>query len=77
MSIANLTTGAARIHESVDLLQKSWEDTKDHWNDQNCERFEKDHLQPLLTEVNAALVAINHLSDVIHQVHRACDEQPS
>lgn len=74
MSKANLTTGAARIHEAVDLLQQSWEDTQDFWADQNSAQFEKEHLNPLLTEVSAAMVAINHLSDVIHQIYRACDE---
>ena len=74
MTKANLSTGAARIHEAVDLLQQSWDDTQDHWADQNAVHFENEHLHPMLTEVSAALVAINHLSDVINQIYRACDE---
>ena len=41
MTIADLTSGAAKIATAYKNMRVHWEDTKEHWHDDNRRRFEE------------------------------------
>jgi hypothetical protein len=73
MTIADLTSGAAKIATAYKTMRVHWEDTKEHWHDDNRRRFEENFIDPLEPHVAAALEAIGRLADVLSQAERECE----
>jgi len=73
MKIADLTTGSAKIASAFASLRVRWEDTKEHWHDDNRRRFEENYLEPLEPQVVAALEAIGRLAEVLSRAERECE----
>ncbi len=73
MRIADLHSGAARLRDAADVLAANWNDTQQFWNDANSRSLEETRLRPLGEDVNAALAAIGHLSEVLMQAQRNCE----
>lgn len=75
MKRADLTTGVGQLRDALDKLQRSWADTRDHWNDANSRNIEENHLRPLGTEVAAAFPVIHQLAAILAQAERECGPQ--
>ena len=75
MPIADLTTGAAKLNKSVEILQESWADTKEHWDDENSRNFEENYLDPLGPQIKMALDAINRVAEVLQRAERECQDR--
>ena len=73
MRIADLSSGAARLRDAADVLAAKWADTKEFWKDENSRSLEENQLQPLGKELSSALMAIQHLAEVLDQAQRACE----
>jgi hypothetical protein len=73
MRIADLTSGAAKIASAFTTLRAHWEDTKEHWHDDNRRRFEENYIDPLEPQVAAALDAIGRLTEVLEHAERECE----
>ncbi len=73
MKVADLTTGAAKIAAAHKALRLRWEDTKEHWHDQNCRRFEATYIEPLDPHIAAALEAISRLAELLNRAERECE----
>ncbi len=78
MSASNLQTASGHLRDAWDVLIVRWADLREHWQDEKAREFEEQRLQPLAREMQHALPAIAHLSQVIATAERALtDEQRS
>ena len=66
MRIADLTSGAAKIATAYKTLRVHWEDTKEHWHDDNRRRFEESFIDPLEPQIASALDAISALAEILN-----------
>ncbi len=73
MKFADLTTGAAKIASAHKALRLHWDDTREHWHDQNCRRFEATYVDSLEPQVAAALEAIARLAELLGRAERECE----
>jgi hypothetical protein len=73
MRIADLTSGAAKIATAYKTMRVHWEDTKEHWHDDNRRRFEENFIDPLEPQIAAALDAIAALSEILNRAQRECE----
>jgi hypothetical protein len=65
--------GRGQLAKAVKDLQQKWSATKASWNDPMSEEFERRYLDPLESDVRSAVTAMEHMSAVLHQVHRAVE----
>ena len=75
MKICDLHTGVIRLTRASRDLRNQWLETKEHWNDQNCREFERNHLEPLSPEITRTLAAVQRLSEVLEQAERECSDE--
>jgi hypothetical protein len=75
MNVGNFQTGAGRLQEALESLQRVWGDTSGHWRDANSTNIEEHHLRPIREEVNGALAAIGHLATIVQAASRELDER--
>ena len=73
MRIADLTSGAAKISTAYKTMRVHWEDTKEHWHDENRRRFEENFIDPLEPQIAAALDAIAALAEILNRAQRECE----
>jgi hypothetical protein len=73
MRIADLTSGAAKIATAYKTLRVHWEDTKEHWHDDNRRRFEENFIDPLEPQIASALDAISALAEILNHAQRECE----
>lgn len=74
MKIADLSGGSGQLREAMEVLQRSWRETQEHWRDANSRRLEDDHLQPLARAVASTFPAIQHLAAALAEAERECGE---
>ena len=70
MRIVDLTVDATKLYKAHVELVQAWELTKEHWNDENSQHFEDNHLAPLSPLVKMLLDATNRLNEVFHRAER-------
>jgi hypothetical protein len=68
-----LTTGRAKLVESLKVLAVRWEAARDGWDDQAGRDFEEKHVEPIAPQVQAAVRAIDRLAAVIYQMRHECE----
>ena len=73
MRVADLSTGSARLRDSLDSLVLRWSETREYWTDENARRLEEERLRPMGDAVAATLAAAQHLAEVIGQAQRECE----
>jgi hypothetical protein len=74
MRVADLHTGAARLHEALELLEDAWGAAKVHWDDGTSQNFQENHLDPIVPKIRATLDAVNRLAEVLARAQRECEE---
>ena len=65
--------GRGQLAKGLKELVSAWQDTKSQWKDQNAERFEKKHVQPLEMDLRAAVSAMDVMSQLISTIKRECE----
>jgi hypothetical protein len=55
-------------------LRDKWGDTKEYWDDQVAQDFEKNHIAPLEGLVKRNIVGMDKLAEALGKIRRACDE---
>ncbi len=73
MKIGDLSTGAAKLHDSMKLLQEAWAETKTRWKDNNAHQFQETYLEPIAPKVKMTQDAINRLAEVLARAQRECE----
>ncbi len=69
---------AGMLRKAVARLKESWENTAADWQDESRNRFARDRLDPLLPEIQLALVEVQQFAELLREAERACaDEQYS
>jgi hypothetical protein len=61
-----------KLYSAFKVLQASWEQTQDRWQDAVRQQFQEQHWNPLEPTVLAALAGIDRLAHVLLQVRREC-----
>ena len=72
MRIADLTSGSAKIANAYKTLRLRWDETKEHWHDDNCRRFEENYIDALEPQIATSLDAISRLAEVLNRAERDC-----
>ena len=70
----DLHTGAAQIRKGLDLLQETWEEAADQWNDVVSARFREQHLEPRVPEIKLSLDAISRMQLLLNEVQRDLEQ---
>ncbi len=58
----------------MDDLLVAWQQTRDHWTDQQARQFEETYLRRIAEELGATGPAISQISQVFGTAHRDCSE---
>jgi hypothetical protein len=75
MPNANVMAGSNRLKHAIQTLRDQWRATEPTWNDAVRRRFEERYILPLEPAVDAALVGIQKLGDVLDRVRRDCSDR--
>jgi hypothetical protein len=70
MANANVATGANRLKHASKVLKDCWLTTDPTWNDAVRQRFEERYVQPIDSAVDAAVIGLGKLSEVLDQLRR-------
>ena len=74
MTRGDFNSGVARLQDALQTLENAWINTKEQWNDRTAERFEKDHLQPIIPNINATITAVSRIKQVLDEASRDCGD---
>ncbi len=74
MANAKVLAGASRLKQTIRALQDQWCITEATWSDVVRRRFENRHLDPLDPAVDAAVIGIQKLAEVLGQLRNDCSD---
>lgn len=75
MANAKVLAGATRLKQTIRVLNDHWLLAEGSWSDVVRRRFEDAHLAPLSPAVDAAVVGLQKLAEVLDQVRRDCSDR--
>ena len=65
-------SGTSKLRHASRTLRTRWDDTEESWRDSVREDFERTRLEPLDTQANLTLRAMQALCDVLARAYRDC-----
>jgi hypothetical protein len=68
----SLSTGRYQLYSSLETLRLHWDDVQPRWNDAVRQDFEEEYWNQVEPRVNAALAAMDRLTQVLGQLRREC-----
>ncbi len=75
MANAKVMAGASRLKSAVRTLRDEWNLTEPTWNDVARQRFEQRYLFPIEPAVDAALIGMQKLADVLDRIRQDCSDR--
>ena len=69
----NLTADRMRLTALTRALRIQWEQTKDHWRDDQAREFERTYLTDLEAGVGNTVGTIEKLDSLLTQLRRDCE----
>jgi hypothetical protein len=75
MPNAKVLAGSNRLKQTIRALRDHWLVTEATWSDSVRRRFEERYLAPLDPAVDAAVLGLQKLADVLDQVRRDCSDR--
>ena len=75
MANAKVLAGSTRLKQTIRVLNDQWLITEATWGDSVRRGFEERHLAPLSPAVDAAVVGLQKLAEVLDQVRRDCSDR--
>jgi hypothetical protein len=75
MPNAKVMAGSTHLHQTVRALKEQWLITEATWGDSVRQRFEERHLAPLEPAVDAAILGMQKMAEVLDQVRRDCSDR--
>jgi hypothetical protein len=75
MANAKVVAGSNRLKSALNALQEQWRATEPTWRDSVRRRFEERHIRPVTPAVEAALIGMMKLAEVLDQVRRDCSDR--
>ena len=70
----SLDTGRYQLYAALKTLRERWEDTKETWQDAVQMKFADDVWEPVEQHSQAALSAIDRLSQVVARARQDCGD---
>jgi len=67
--------GSNRLKETARALRDHWFRAESAWGDAVRRRFEERHIAPLEPAVDAAVIGLQKLAQVLDQLHRDCSDR--
>ena len=74
MQNPDLHAGAAQIRKGLELVQETWEEAADQWNDVVSAKFREQYLEPLVPEIKLALDTISRMQLLLNEVQRDLEQ---
>jgi hypothetical protein len=74
MKHCDLVTGIGRIQRAAAELKEKWLDTHSHWDDKARRDFEKNHLQPLPSQITMVVAAVHELAELMEQAESELED---
>ncbi len=68
----SLTTASVELASALKTVRVVWEDTREVWKDSVSRDFESQRFDPLVTQVEATLGAIDRLTPILARALREC-----
>jgi hypothetical protein len=68
----SLNVSASKLKDALKELRARWEETRAHWKDEVAQDFDDHHWQPLETQTEITLRAIDRLSEELAQARQDC-----
>ena len=68
----SLGTGRYQLYSSLETLCAQWDEIRPRWNDGVRQDFEEQYWNHVEPGVNAALAAMDRLTQVLGQLRREC-----
>ena len=68
----SVNAGHARLREASKDLLVHWNDIRAVWRDENSQRFEEAWVEPLLSSIRTARIAMEHMETVLQRIRRDC-----
>jgi hypothetical protein len=62
-----------KLRRACSDLVVRWQGTRTAWHDEVSEKFEENHLKPLVAKLRRAEAALEQMDVVLHQVRRDCE----
>lgn len=75
MANARAVAGSNQLKQSIRALRDQWLVTEETWSDSVRKRFEDRYLAPLDPAVDAAVLGIQKLADILDQIRRDCTDR--
>jgi hypothetical protein len=75
MPNAKVMAGSSRLQQTSRALRDHWLITQATWGDAVRRRFEERYLIPLEPAVDAAVIGMQKLAEVLDQVRRDCSDR--
>jgi len=75
MANANVVAGTNRLRHAIKVLQDQWLLTEATWDDSVRHRFEERYVAPLDPAIDAAVIGMHKLAEVLDQVRRDCSDR--
>lgn len=75
MANVSVVAGSNRLKHAIKALQDHWVQTEVTWNDSVRRRFEERYLAPLDPAVDAAVIGMHKLAEILDQVRRDCTDR--
>ena len=75
MPNAKVLAGSSRLKQTIRTLRDHWLVTEATWSDSVRRRFEDRYLAPLDPAVDAAVIGLQKLAEVLDQVRRDCSDR--
>ena len=67
-----MSAGSARLKHAMNTLREHWKNTREQWDDGVAREFEKNHLDPVDSQVDHALRGMDKISELLHAIRRDC-----
>ncbi|MFN0196313.1 MAG: hypothetical protein ACKVT0_06185 [Planctomycetaceae bacterium] len=74
MRTGDLSAGVAKLRDAIEMLETSWNETTDYWQDANSRHIEEEYLQNIVMSVKLAIEATQKMSDLLARANRECSE---
>jgi hypothetical protein len=72
VKVGQFSTPLAKLHGAMEVLQRAWIDTQQHWDDATSESLDRVHIEPLMRELKEIIESTVPLTEGMAQAQRAC-----
>jgi hypothetical protein len=72
MRVGDFSSSLSRLATAAEALERSWETTREQWDDPSSRGFEETHLRELFSQVTSVMQATSRFREVAQRAVREC-----